>query len=51
MKEALVLNVIGKRLLAAAALSTTLALGAAAQTPPAASGPRMGLGDYMTDFV
>jgi hypothetical protein len=47
------LNLIFKRLLAFTAICTALALGAAAQTPPAKSPPPFspGLGDLMTAFV
>lgn len=47
------IDVLFKRSLAVAAISTALAVGAAAQSPPAKSPPpfRPGLGDLMTAFV
>ena len=45
------IEVLFKRLLIAATVSMALALTAAAQTPPANSDARLGLGDYMTAFV
>jgi hypothetical protein len=46
-----VVDVLIKRLVFAVAVSTTLALTATAQTPPASPSARLGLGDYMTAFV
>jgi len=46
-----VAKLVFRQSLIAAAISTTFALTATAQTPPANPDARLGLGDYMTAFV